>query len=102
MVVGVGWAVVGFSRTGLAGAKGAPRNAVAAPIVATPVNNPIGAKPTTLSRREPMVYVFADDKDFYHSPVHAMHDANRQAVAVSVAKARGLEPCPICFKAPVR
>lgn len=103
-IVGVAWTVTGFSRVGSVGAKDVPAAAatVAAPIVATPVNNPTGGRSTVLSRREPMVYVVANDDLFYHSPVHVMHDANRQAVTVSGAMARGLEPCPVCFKTPTR
>jgi hypothetical protein len=105
VLVAAGWLVIGFARTGLAVPSAKPSAAMPATraaLPATPVSTPVGGKPTTLSRREPIVYTVAGDNAFYHSPVHVMHEAERQAVAVSVARAHGLQPCPVCFKPPVR
>jgi len=104
----VGWMASGYCRLGFGVSKDAAKMSVAAPrseIQATPVSNPSGpgSRPSTvLSRREAMVYIVSGDDVFFHTPVHVMHEAQRQAVAVSVARSRGLVPCPVCFKAPVR
>lgn len=105
VLVGGGWLILALGRTSSGRAAAMRTVEVAAPkadVQATPVSNPAGLKPTVLARREPMVYVIADDSVFYHCSVHVMHETERQAVGLSVAKSRGLEPCPVCFKAPVR
>ena len=97
----VAWVVIGFTRVSLAGARDVPVSAVSATRtdLQTTSGNPSLARSTVLSKREAIVYVINGDTTFYHSPVHAMHEAQRQAVALPVARARGLVPCPVCFRA---
>jgi hypothetical protein len=54
---------------------------------------------TVLTKRDTLVYVLGGDMTYYHSPMHAMHDQQRQVLALPAAKARGLAPCPACFPA---
>ena len=101
VVIVTGWIVIGFSRVGLAGSS----ELTPAPVVggrsdqqATPVSAQAN-RSTVLSKREMLVYVLGGDAMYYHSPMHAMHDAQRQVVALPAARARGLAPCPVCFPA---
>jgi hypothetical protein len=100
LIVGA-WIVIAFTRVGLAGAIEAPPVPVSAPrsdVQTAPLAGQGLAQPTVLSKRDAIVYVVNGDSVYYHCPVHAMHDSQRQAVALSVAKSRGLTPCPVCFR----
>ena len=99
VVIVAAWMVTGFSRVGLAGANEPSK----LPLVggrtemqATPVSAQ-ASRQTVLAKRETLVYVLGGDTTYYHSPMHAMHDQQRQVLALPAAKARGLAPCPACF-----
>jgi hypothetical protein len=101
----VAWAVIAFTRVGLTGAQAAPDAPVAAErtdVQAAPVAAQTAPRPTTLSKRESLVYVVDGDKSFYHCPGHVMEKAQRRAVSLPAAKDRGLAPCPLCFKVATR
>jgi hypothetical protein len=101
----VAWVVIACTRVGLAGSKEPPPastvSAGRTDLQTTPVaNSQTASRPTVLAKRETMVYVVSGDTSFYHCPVHDMHEAQRQAVSLSSARARGLVPCPVCFHTP--
>jgi hypothetical protein len=95
------WVVIGFNRVGLAGSN----EPAAVPLLGSRTDlqpTPVSAqanRSTVLSKRETLVYVLGGDATYYHSPMHAMHDQQRQVLALPAAKARGLAPCPACFPA---
>ncbi len=100
-VVLVGWALISFTRVGLARSE-EPKPALVS--ISAPDAQPVSLTQTStegstvLAKRETMVYVVAGDATYYHCPMHGMHNGARQAVALSTARARGLAPCPVCFK----
>jgi hypothetical protein len=94
------WVVIGFSRVGLAGSPDhtAPLVGGRTGLQPTPVSAQTN-RATVLSKRETLVYVLGGDTTYYHSPMHAMHDQQRQVLTLPAAKGRGLAPCPTCFPA---
>ena len=100
-VIVTAWVVIGFSRVGLAGSNDLSQLPIAGghpEQQATPVSAQAN-RGTVLTKRETLVYVLGGDTTYYHSPMHAMHDQQRQVLALPAAKARGLAPCPACFPA---
>ena len=90
-LVVVAWLAITVDRVGLAGA----RDAGAA--VQTTAVTQTAPRPTTLSKRDTIVYLVEGDAKHFHSSMCAP-DANRKAVSISLAKSRGLLPCSACFK----
>ena len=90
-LVVVAWLAVVVDRVGFTVARdGAPA------VQATTVGQP-AARPTTLAKREGIVYIVDGDAKHYHASVHEPN-TNRKAVSVSMAKSRGLAPCSACFR----
>lgn len=99
LVIVVAWVVVGFTRVSQAGVtETLPAVPVTPALAATPVSSQSPNRSTTLAKRDPIVYTVEGDTTYFHAPVHTMHAAERCAVSLSVAKVKGLGPCPICFK----
>ena len=90
-LVVVAWFAIAVDRAGLAGARDVAPPAMQATTTSQP------ARPTTLAKKEAMVYLVAGDDVYYHASVHEPN-TNRRAVSVSMAKSRGLAPCSACFR----
>ena len=54
------------------------------------------ARPVPLAKKDTLVYIIDGDSKYYHTCAHGSSDAQRQAVTITVAKARNLAPCPVC------
>jgi hypothetical protein len=89
-VVTAAWVAFSFVRTGFTSSD--DEEVTAAPAVVRPAENAVPPK------REPIVYVAESDETYYHQCGHAPADSPRQAVPASLARSRGFEPCPVCFK----
>jgi hypothetical protein len=91
VLVVVAWLAIAFDRVGLAGARDV------APLTQATTVSQQAPRTTTLAKREAMVYLVAGDETHYHASVHEPN-TNRKAMCVSMAKSRGLAPCPACFR----
>lgn len=99
-VIVTAWLVIAFSRVSVASSSESHTVEpipVRAPVQATPVSQSWSANSTVLAKREVLVYILDGDSTYFHSPMH-VHDSDRQAVPLAVAKTRGLVPCPVCFR----
>jgi hypothetical protein len=99
VVVGAAFAALTIAKLGTKQAVGAKsvldqQRPTAATQVATP-----GARAVPLAKRDTIVYIVTGDRTYYHTCTHVFRDAQRQAVTLDVASAKGLAPCPVCCRA---
>lgn len=95
-IVLVAWVAFSFARISLAG-DFEPAAASSAQLV--PAAKPAEASAATnLGRRESLVYVTSGDERHYHQCGHNPTGAERQAITTGLARTRGLQPCPACFR----
>ncbi|HQR36762.1 MAG TPA: hypothetical protein PLF26_00055 [Blastocatellia bacterium] len=60
---------------------------------------PQTVRPVPLAKRDTLVYIIDGDSKYYHTCACGASDCKRQAVTLTVAKARDLVPCPVCTRA---
>jgi len=92
-LVTAAWVVFSFVRTSLAGAPEVEQQQA---IQTTRTSE--ATSQTQLSKREPIVYISAADTTYYHQCGHTPEGGGRQALSASLARSRGIQPCPVCFR----
>ena len=93
------WAILGFARVGFAEIE-QPNPRTSQPASESAVSNEAttNARGGTLARRECLVYITDGDATHYHSSVHTANESERKALSIDLARSKGLEPCPTCFR----